>query len=184
MDKLNNDIISLTNINPIIIDCNMKMNIKIKTDDPSQLGADRIVDAVAAFHYYGGPIMIIDFGTATTYDIVNQDGEFIAAITSAGLKITAESLWQKTSKLPKIELKKPNSILATNTIDSMQAGIFYGYLGQVKYIIEEAKRQTGLDFKVIATGGLGKILIDHLENINYDANLTLNGLNLLYKLSL
>lgn len=183
MSDFVNAVKKVTNIDPIIVNCNINMNITINTQNPSELGADRIVDAVSAYKIYGGPIMVIDFGTATTYDIVNEKGEFIAGITSPGIRITAESLWQKTAKLPEIEIKKPSSILARNTVESMQAGIVYGYIGQVKYIIKEAKKELGYDFRVVATGGLGKILCEHIDFIEYDHDLTIKGLKYLYDMN-
>jgi type III pantothenate kinase len=150
--------------------------------NPKELGADRVVDAVAAYDIYGGPLIVIDFGTATTYDLIGAKGEFIAGITSPGIKICADALWNETAKLPEIEIKKPDSILANETISSMQAGLVYGYIGQTEYIvrqiIEESKIQ---NVKVIATGGLGKIIADSTDVIQiYDQLLTLKGLRIIY----
>ncbi len=159
-----------------------KTGIKIVTANPYEIGSDRIVDAVGAYELYGGPVLVIDFGTATTYDVITEDGKFIAGITSPGIRISAKALWQDAARLPEIEIRKPESILAKDTIQSMQAGLVYGAIGQTEYIIEKVKEETGFtDMKVVATGGLGKIIAEETAKITvYDPNLTLNGLRLIY----
>ena len=168
---------------PLIVGPGTKTGIKIKTDNPRELGADRIVDAVAAHKKYGGPVLVLDFGTATTYDLITEDGSFIVGITAPGIRISAKALWEDTAKLPEIEIKKPASILATETVTSMQAGLIYGQIGQTEYIIEKVKEESGLkDIKVVATGGLGKIISDETDKIDiYDKFLTLEGLRLIYE---
>lgn len=160
-----------------------KTGIKIVTSNPYEIGADRIVDAVGAYEQYGGPVIVIDFGTATTYDVITEDGKFIAGITSPGIRTSAKALWQDAARLPEIEIKKPESILAKETISSMQAGLVYGCIGQTEYIIDKIKEETGFaDIKTVATGGLGKIISDATKKIDvYDPNLTLNGLRLIYE---
>ncbi len=167
---------------PIEIAAGMKTGIKISTANPKEIGADRIVDAVAAYDIYGGPLIVIDYGTATTYDVITEDGSFIAGITSPGIRICADALWNETAKLPEIEIKKPASILAKETISSMQAGLVYGYIGQTEYIIKKIIEETGIkDMKVIATGGLGKLIADSTDSIQiFDPDLTLKGLKLIY----
>ena len=152
-----------------------KTGIKIVTANPYEIGSDRIVDAVGAYELYGGPVLVIDFGTATTYDVITEDGKFIAGITSPGIRISAKALWQDAARLPEIEIRKPDSILAKDTIQSMQAGLVYGYIGQTEYIIEKVKEETGFrDMKAVATGGLGKIIAEATDKITiYDPNLTL-----------
>lgn len=159
-----------------------KTGIKITTGNPYEIGADRIVDAVGAYEQYGGPVIVIDFGTATTYDVILADGSFSAGITAPGIRTSAKALWEGTAKLPEIEIKKPDSILAKETISSMQAGLVYGCIGQTEYIIRKIKEETGLSaMKTVATGGLGKIIADATDMIDiYDPNLTLNGLRLIY----
>ena len=115
------------------------------TENPREIGADRIVDAVGAYEKYGGPVLVLDFGTATTYDLVTDKGEFTAGITAPGIKISAKALWNDTAKLPEIEIKKPKSILAQETISSMQAGLVYGQIGQTEYIIKCVKEESGFD---------------------------------------
>lgn len=167
---------------PLIVGPGTKTGISIRTDDPREVGADRIVDAVAGYKEHGGPIIIIDFGTATTYDVVTEDGAFVAAITSPGIMISADALWKQAAKLPEIEIVKPTSILAKNTVTSMQAGLVYGYIGQVRYIIEKIQEEMKMEMKVIATGGLGRIIVEALDDkLLYDADLTLKGLKYIYE---
>ena len=142
-----------------------------------------MVDAVAADEMYGEPVIVIDFGTATTHDLVLADGSFNSGVTSPGIRLAASALWTGAAKLPEIEIRKPDSILAKDTVTSMQAGIFFGYIGQREYIIRKMKEEAGLDnIKVVATGGLGKLISENTEAIDvYDPNLTLQGLRLIYE---
>ena len=169
-------------IDPLIVGPGIKTGITINTDNPREVGADRIVDLVAAYEQYGGPLIVIDFGTATTYDVVSEKGEFKYGITSPGLQITADALWQRTAQLPSIEIKKPDSILAKNTITSMQAGLVYGYIGQVEYIVKKIKEEMNNEnIKVIATGGLGRMMADETSSIDvYDSQLLLKGLKIIH----
>ncbi len=167
----------------LIVGPGVKTGIKIVTENPREIGADRIVDAVGAFEKYGGPVLVMDFGTATTYDLISASGEFLAGITAPGIRISAKALWQDTAKLPEIEIKKPDSILAQNTVTSMQAGLVYGQIGQTEYMVKKVKEESGLDdLKVVATGGLGSIIADETDCIDvYDRMLTLDGLRLIYE---
>lgn len=168
---------------PLIVGPGIKTGIRIATENPKEMGADRIVDAVAAYDKYGGPVLIIDFGTATTYDLVTEDGSLVVGITAPGIRISAKALWQDTAKLPEIEIKKPASILTVETVSSMQAGLVYGQIGQTEYIIEKVKEESGLkNLRVIATGGLGSIISDETDKIEiYDKFLTLDGLRMVYE---
>ncbi|MDF2615300.1 MAG: type pantothenate kinase, partial [Clostridia bacterium] len=169
---------------PIIVGPGLKTGISIRTDNPREVGADRIVNSVAAYELYGGPCMVIDFGTATTYDIVNEKAEFIAAITSPGIRICADALWMRAAQLPHIEIKKTKGVLdSKNTITSMQTGLVYGYIGQVEYIVNKAKEEMNCpNLKIIATGGLAKIIQDGTNVIDhFDGLLTLKGLELIYQ---
>lgn len=168
---------------PIIVGPGIKTGIKIVTENPREIGPDRIVDAVAAYELYGGPVLVLDFGTATTYDLVTGDGCFSAGITAPGIKISAQALWQGTAKLPEIEIRKPKSILAQETISSMQAGLVYGQIGQTEYIINRVRKESGYEnLKVVATGGLGSIIADETDAIQiYDRGLTLEGLRIIYE---
>lgn len=168
---------------PLIAGPGVKTGIKVVTENPRAIGADRIVDAVAAYEKYGGPVLVLDFGTATTYDLVTEDGNFAAGITAPGIRISSEALWKQTAKLPNIEIKKPKSILAQETISSMQAGLVYGQIGQTEYIIRKVKEESGLpNLKVVATGGLGRLISDETDSIDiYDSVLTLDGLRIIYE---
>lgn len=182
MHSLNSAIIKYLNITPFVIGTGTKTGIKIVTPNPKEIGPDRIVDAVAAYDLYGGPLIVIDFGTATTYDLISEDGSFLAGITSPGIRICADALWHQTARLPEIEIRKPASILAKETISSMQAGLVYGYIGQTEYIVKKIIEESGIEgIKVIATGGLGKIIADETDAIQiFDDGLTLQGIRLIY----
>lgn len=183
MYSLNRAISKYLALTPVNVEYGIETGIKILTDQPAQVGADRVVDAVAAYEIYGGPVLVIDFGTATTYDVVSEQGEFLAGITAPGIQTSAEALWSKAAKLPRIEIAKPKSILAKDTVTSMQAGLVYGQIGQTEYIVSQIKQELGLDqIKVIATGGLGVLLAHETNCIDYyDANLTLEGMRLIYE---
>lgn len=183
MHSLNSGIIKYLHVDPIIVAPGIKTGINVQIPNPRALGADRLVDAVAAYELYGGPVIVIDFGTATTHDLVLADGSFHSGVTSPGIRLAASALWNGAAKLPEIEIRKPDTILAKDTVSSMQAGIFYGYIGQTEYIIRKMKEASGLDnIKVVATGGLGKLISENTDAIDlYDANLTLQGLRLIYE---
>lgn len=183
MHSLTSGIIKYLHINPIIVGPGIKTGINVAIPNPKALGADRLVDAVAAYELYGGPVIVVDFGTATTHDLVLADGIFHSGVTTPGLRLSASALWTGTAKLPEIEITKPDSILAKDTVTSMQAGVFYGCIGQTEYIINRIKEEAGIDnIKVVATGGLGKLISENTDRIDiYDANLTLKGLRLIYE---
>lgn len=179
--SFNNSIKKYFHKTPISIGPGVKTGIDIRIDNPSALGADRLVDAVGAFYTYGGPCLIVDFGTATTYDIVSSKGEFIGGVIAPGIGICAHALSSQTAKLPEVEIEKPDKIIAKNTIKSMQAGIVYGYIGQTEYIIRKIKEEYGQDLKVISTGGLGRIIANETDLIDiYDVQLTFKGLKIIY----
>ena len=167
---------------PLIVGAGTKTGIRIITENPKEIGPDRIVDAAAAYEKYGGPVLVLDFGTATTYDYVTADGCFAAGITAPGIRISAKALWEDTARLPMVEIKKPKGILAQETISSMQAGLVYGQIGQTEYIVNMVKKETGIaDMKVVATGGQGRIISDETDSIDiYDSSLTLDGLRYIY----
>lgn len=183
MHSLTGAIKRYINQNVFIVGPGIKTGIRITTENPREIGADRVVDAVAAYELYGGPVLVIDFGTATTYDLVTKDGCFAAGITAPGIRISAKALWEGTAKLPEIEIKKPASILAQETISSMQAGLVYGQIGQTEYIIKKVREEFGKsDLKVVATGGLGRIISAETQEIQaYNSSLTLEGLRLIYE---
>ncbi len=183
MHSFGSAIIKYFDVKPIVVSAGIKTGLKIVVDNPKQVGADRIVDAVAAYKIYGGPAIIIDFGTATTYDYVTEEGVYRYGVTAPGIRTSARSLWEKAAMLPEIEIVKPESILAKETITSMQAGLVYGCIGQTEYIIKQMKKEIGIeDIKVIATGGLGNIIAKETDIIDhYNPTLTLEGLRMIYE---
>ncbi|MBQ9155640.1 MAG: type III pantothenate kinase [Eubacterium sp.] len=176
-------IIKYFGIRPIIVGAGIKTGIKIKTVNPQLTGADRIVDAVAAYELYGGPVIAADFGTATTIDLITPAGEFMGGVIVPGIHTAAKELSLQAAKLPEIEIRKPDSIIGKDTVTSMQGGLVYGYIGQTEYIIRRMKEESGYDkVHVVATGGLGKMIAEETDYIDYyDSNLTLKGLQIIYE---
>ena len=183
MHSLGSAMIKYFGIKPVIVSAGIKTGIRIVTENPKQVGADRIVDAVAAYTLYGGPVIVIDFGTATTYDIVGPDATFEGAVIAPGIRTSAQAMWGQAAMLPAIEIKEPDTILAKETVSSMQAGIVFGQIGQVEYIVDRIRRESGYtDAKVVASGGLGNIIARETEVIDvYDPQLTLKGLRIIYE---
>jgi type III pantothenate kinase len=168
-------------IEPMIVTHEIKTGITIRYDNPKELGADRIVNAAAAYHLYGGPLIIVDFGTATTFCAVTKRGEYLGGAITPGVKISAEALFQRASKLPRFEFAKPERVIGTDTISAMQAGILYGYAGLVDGIIERMKKELAPDARVVATGGLAELIAPETRSIReVKPQLTLEGLRLLY----
>ncbi len=182
MHSLTSGIIKYFDVKPLIVAPGIKSGIRLAIPNPKELGADRLVDAVAAYEIYGGPVIVVDFGTATTHDLVLENGTFFAGVTSPGIRLSANALWTGTAKLPEVEIKKVDTVLGKDTVSSMQAGIYYGYIGQTQYIVNEMKKESGLDgIKVVATGGLGKLISEATDAIDiYDPELTLHGLRIIY----
>ena len=169
------------NKEPIIIGPGIKTGIRIKIDNPKELGADRLVDAAGAYYIYGGSCLVIDFGTATTFDVVDENGDFLGGATAPGIGISINALSSQAAKLPEIEIKKPKNVIAKNTVSSMQAGIIHGYVGLTENIIRTIKKEYGKDLKVISTGGLGRIIFNETALIDvYDPDLTFKGLKIIY----
>ena len=181
--SLNNGIKKYIHVEPIMVGPGIRTGIRIMTENPRELGADRIVDAVGAYYLYGGPILVIDYGTATTYYLIFEDGSFVAGVTAPGIRLSANALWREAAKLPEIEIVKPETILAKSTVPSMQAGLVYGHIGETEYIIKKMMEEAQLDnMKVVAPGGLGKIIAEGTNSIDvYDSNLTLKGLQIIYE---
>ncbi len=168
---------------PMMVAPGIRTGINIKYDNPRELGSDRIANAVAAFEQYGGPCIYIDFGTATTFGVVSEKGEFLGGAICPGLKLTSEYLVEKTAKLPKFELIRPERVIGKNTITNMQSGIIHGHVGMVTYLISKMKEEIGAPgAKVIATGGLALLIADQTDAIDeLDGLLTLKGLRLIYE---
>lgn len=173
------------NIKPIIIGPGVKTGMNILYDNPKEVGADRIVNGVAAFEKYGGPLIAVDLGTAITFDVINQKGDYLGGAICPGVKISADALFQRASKLPKVEILKPEKIIGKNTVNSMQAGLFYGYVGMIDYIIENIIKEINFsveDVKVIATGGYSRLFLNESKYIQkIDQMLTLDGLRIIYE---
>lgn len=181
MHSFVSSIIKYLKVEPKIISSTTHTGITIKIDNPQALGTDRLVNAVAAKELYKTNCLVIDFGTATTFDVVTKNNEFIGGVTAPGLRISAEALTNQTAKLPEVEIAKPTNIIGKNTTESMQAGIFYGYVGLTEKIISEIKKEYGNDLKVISTGGLGRLIAKETNLIDeYNPNLIFVGLETIY----
>lgn len=166
---------------PMFVAPGIKTGIHIKYDNPKELGSDRIANAVAAYELYGGPCIFIDFGTATSFGVVSEKGEFLGGAICPGLKVTADALVERTAKLPRFELVKPASVIGKNTISNLQSGILYGHIGLVKYLIKRMKEELGSDCQVVATGGMAVIIREECPEITIlDGLLTLKGLRIIY----
>ncbi len=168
---------------PLIVSHDIDLGITLKYDNPRELGADRITTAAAAYHYHGGPVILIDFGTATTFNLITKDGEYLGGAIAPGIKTAIDSLASATAKLPRVELAKPDHIVGTNTKNCMQSGIVYGYTGLVKYMVEKYKALDSMKgAKVIATGGLSSLVVGIEPTLIdvIDRALALKGLNYLY----
>ena len=172
-------------VKPVIVGGGIKTGLNIKYDNPKEVGADRIVNSVAAYRTYGGPCIVVDCGTATTFNVISSKGEFLGGAISFGLKSAAEALGSAAAKLPNVELVKPEKVINKSTITNMQSGIVYGYVGLVEYLVRAIKREIEEPgVKVVATGGLSEIVSAESDVFDYvDRTLTLRGLNILYNLN-
>ncbi|MDD7182162.1 type III pantothenate kinase [Peptostreptococcus porci] len=183
MHSLENFCRKYFNITPLIVGPGIKTGLNIKYYDPKMVGADRIINAVAGISKYGSPLILIDFGTATTYCAISEKGEYLGGAISPGVKISSEALFQKASKLPRVELVKPETIICKDTVSSIQAGVIYGYAGQVEKIVKMMKNELGNeDTFVVATGGLANFIASETNVINVvDPYLSLDGLRLIHE---
>ena len=169
-------------VTPMFVMPGVKPGIHIKYDNPRELGSDRIANAVAAYEEYGAPCIFIDFGTATTFGVLNKKGEFVGGAICPGLKVTADAIVDRTAKLPRFELIKPPSVIGKNTVTNLQSGILYGHIGLVKYLIGRMKEELQQDCRVIATGGMAVLIREDAPEIDVlDGLLTLKGLRLIYQ---
>lgn len=169
-------------IQPLVVGPGIKTGLNIKYDNPKEVGADRIVNAVAAIHEYGCPLIIVDFGTATTYCYINEQMQYMGGAIAPGINISTEALYTKAAKLPRIEITAPKNIIGKNTVEAMQSGILYGYVGQVDGIVSRMKAQAKKEPKVIATGGLAALIAKESNEIDIvDPLLTLKGLHIIYQ---
>jgi type III pantothenate kinase len=173
-------------IKPLVVGPGMRTGVQIRYDNPKEVGADRIVNAVAAFRKYGGPAVVIDFGTATTFDAIAANGDYLGGAIAPGIRISMEALFTRASKLPLVELIPPRegNVIGKNTVESMQAGIIFGFVGQIDGLVERMRAELGGSCRVIATGGLAALVNAHSRSIELvDENLTLDGLRLLFELN-
>ncbi|MCY8859206.1 type III pantothenate kinase [Bacillus atrophaeus] len=169
-------------IDPQIVGPGMKTGLNIKYDNPKEVGADRIVNAVAAIQLYGSPLIVVDFGTATTYCYIDENKQYMGGAIAPGITISTEALYSRAAKLPRIEIARPNQIIGKNTVTAMQSGILFGYVGQVEGIVKRMKWQSSQEPKVIATGGLAPLIANESDCIDIvDPFLTLKGLEIIYE---
>jgi type III pantothenate kinase len=174
------------NLKPMFVEPGIKTGMPILVDNPTEVGADRLVNSVAAFGRYGGPCIVVDFGTATTFDVISAKGEYIGGAIAPGLAISAEALFARAARLSRVDVKKPAKVVGTNTVAAVQSGLYYGYIGLVDGILERILNETrGADSaapKIIATGGLAHLIIDDSRFIQtVDDMLTIDGLRLIYE---
>ncbi len=169
---------------PRIIGAGIRTGVRILYDNPHEVGADRIVNAVAAFQRYGGPACVVDFGTATTFDAISAEGDYLGGAIAPGIGIAAEALFQRTAKLPRVDLVRPPTVVGKNTVQSMQSGLLFGYVGLVEGIVTRFRNELGQAMKVIATGGLAALIAAETSVVDaVDPWLTLEGLRLIWEMN-
>ncbi|MBM3800707.1 MAG: type III pantothenate kinase [Acidimicrobiia bacterium] len=169
-------------LKPLFVEPGVKTGMPVLYDSPADVGADRIVNAVAAYDRYGGPAIVVDFGTATTFDAISAKGEYLGGVIAPGPGISAEALFTRTARLPRVEIKSPARIIGTSTVTSIQSGLYYGYIGMIDGILERMLHELGAKTKIIATGGYASLFGKGSGRIQHiDANLTLEGLRLIYE---
>jgi type III pantothenate kinase len=169
---------------PLVVDAGVKTGIKIRYEDPKAVGADRVCDAVAVLKFYGGPACVVDFGTATTFNAITKEGEYLGGAITAGINLAAESLFTRAAKLPRIDLQRPPSVIGRNTIHAMQSGLLFGYVSMVEGMVARFRSELGSDMKVIATGGMAEVIAKETQVVNFIAPwLTLDGLRMIWELN-
>jgi|SRR5687767_2929033 type III pantothenate kinase len=169
---------------PLVVDTGIKTGIKIRYEDPRAVGADRVCDAVAVMKLYGGPACVVDFGTATTFNAITKDGEYLGGAITAGINLAAEALFTHAAKLQRIDLQRPPSVIGRNTVHAMQSGLLFGYVSMVEGMVTRFRSELGDDMKVVATGGLAEVVAKETIVIDIIAPwLTLDGLHIIWELN-
>jgi len=183
IDSLFRDVIEkLFGVKPLFVEPGVKTGLPVLVDNPAEVGADRIVNCVAAFERYGGPTIVVDLGTATTFDVISQRGEYLGGAIAPGIGISADALFERAAKLGRVNIRKPSKVIGTNTVDHIQIGLYYGYIGLVDGICERMIADLATETKVIATGGFARMLAETSRTIRHvDENLTLDGVRLIYE---
>ena len=167
---------------PVFVEPGVKTGLPIRTDNPGEAGADRIANCVGAFEKYGGPCIVVDFGTATNFDVISSKGEFLGGAIAPGLNVSAEALFARAARLPRVEIKRPAKIIGTNTVDNLQIGLFYGHIGLVDGILERMIAELGAETVCVATGGLAHLIANESKYISHvNDTLTLDGLRIIYE---
>jgi type III pantothenate kinase len=168
----------------LVVDAGVKTGVRIRYENPKAVGADRIVDAVAVKHLYGGPACVVDFGTGTTFDAISSEGDYLGGAIAPGIGIASEALYLRAAKLPRVDLQKPPGVIGRNTVHAMQSGLLYGYIGLVEGMVIRFRQELGPKMKVIATGGLAEIIANETDSIQIVAPwLTLEGLRLVWEMN-
>ena len=171
-------------VEPLVVGKKLRTGMQIRTDNPREVGADRIVNGVAAWHAYGGPVVVVDFGTATTFDCVSADCAYVGGAIAPGLRIAEQALFSNTAKLPRVEVERPPAAIGTNTVHAIQSGLFWGYVGLVESLVERCRAELGKDARVVATGGLSRLIAPEVPAIEeVDGWHTLRGLRILYDMN-
>ena len=169
---------------PLVVDAGVRTGVRIRVDNPREVGADRVVDAAAVHALYGGPACVVDLGTATTFDAISAEGDYLGGAIAPGIGISAQALFERTAKLPRVELIRPPSVIGRNTPHAMQSGLLFGYVGLVEGMVARFKTELGAKARVIATGGLAEVIARETEIIDIvDPWLTLSGLRIIYRLN-
>ncbi|MFQ5826208.1 MAG: type III pantothenate kinase [Dehalococcoidia bacterium] len=171
-------------ISPLAVEAGVKTGVRVSTDNPREVGADRVVNSAAAYKLYGGPVIIIDLGTAMTFDVVSREGEYLGGAIAPGMEIASEALFMRTAKLPRVELERPKHAIGRNTVAAMQSGIIFGYIGLIENIVARLRQELGGKATTVATGGQADIFIRETKAIDIvNPHLTLIGLKLIYELN-
>jgi type III pantothenate kinase len=170
---------------PMVVGPGIRTGVQIRYDNPKEVGADRVVNGLAAFRKYGGPAIVIDFGTSTNFDAIAENGDFIGGAIAPGINISMDALFERAAKLTRVDLQAPRSVIGKNTVESIQSGFLYGFVGQIEGIVERMKVELGPNCKVIATGGLAELISSHAKGVDMvDDRLTLDGLRFIHELNI